>query len=159
MKTLLFLLLTLICGGLIAQNAGDTLICSKKCTIFYRKDYSKVPWGPAKQLECKVGEKVVFVRLDEDASMCFFKYQNLEPLAFADTKNFTFYKNGKSSLSNLCHIEIGMYDYEVIHILGRPLDINKTVSRGMISEQWLYGEFPNEVYLYFENDVLISWQY
>ena len=42
---------------------------------------------------------------------------------------------------------------------GYPDEINKTVSLWGVHEQWIYDKpFYETVYLYFENDVLTSWQ-
>jgi hypothetical protein len=39
--------------------------------------------------------------------------------------------------------------------LGNPIDINKTVGSWGVHEQWVYN---NNMYLYFENDKLTSYQ-
>lgn len=38
---------------------------------------------------------------------------------------------------------------------GLPEDINRTVGAWGVHEQWIY---PGNVYLYFENGILTSWQ-
>ncbi|MFC0417730.1 hypothetical protein ACFFHH_20180 [Cytobacillus solani] len=52
-------------------------------------------------------------------------------------------------------IGIGMTQEEVIESIGKPTDINKTVTANGTSEQWVY---PNYVYLYFEDGILTSYQ-
>ena len=51
-------------------------------------------------------------------------------------------------------IWLGMTKEMAIESLGRPNDINRTVNAYKINEQWVY----DKIYLYFENDILISWQ-
>ena len=55
---------------------------------------------------------------------------------------------------------IGMNKVEVWAIKGRPRDINKTVGAWGVHEQLIYGygSYDNRMYLYFENDLLTSWQ-
>ncbi|APT75036.1 hypothetical protein LN42_00450 [Marinitoga sp. 1137] len=62
-------------------------------------------------------------------------------------------------------IAIGMPSWIVKEILGRPSDINKTVTANIIYEQWIYEKYDFSLktnwpylYLYFENGVLTSWQ-
>ena len=55
-------------------------------------------------------------------------------------------------------IMIGMTKEQVIASWGRPRDINRTVTRYSTREQWVYGEFPYSTYIYFENNILTSWQ-
>lgn len=43
----------------------------------------------------------------------------------------------------------------IILIKGEPDDINRTVTAGIVYEQWIY---PSYEYLYFENNILSSWQ-
>ena len=40
--------------------------------------------------------------------------------------------------------------------VGYPDDINKTTGAWGVHEQWVYSE--NDMYLYFENGKLTSWQ-
>ena len=49
---------------------------------------------------------------------------------------------------------------EVKEIWGKPKDINKTVGKYGIDEQWCYGNVLHgtDRYAYFENGVLTSWQ-
>ena len=54
---------------------------------------------------------------------------------------------------------VGMNKFEVLVIKGRPRDINKTVGAWGVHEQWVYGYGSyDRMYLYFENDILTSWQ-
>lgn len=52
-------------------------------------------------------------------------------------------------------IWIGMSSEIARESLGTPKDINRTVTASVIREQWVYH---SKMYLYFENNVLISWQ-
>ena len=54
---------------------------------------------------------------------------------------------------------IGMVTFEVAAVKGHPKDINKTTGAWGVHEQWVYdnGRY-NEMYLYFENNILTSWQ-
>lgn len=51
-------------------------------------------------------------------------------------------------------IKIGMTREEVLERWQKPKKINRSVGRWGVHEQWIYGD----VYLYFENGVLTSWQ-
>lgn len=55
------------------------------------------------------------------------------------------------------NILIGMNKEMVIASLGFPDDINKTVTSGNVHEQWIYESGTIE-YVYFDNDILTSWQ-
>lgn len=58
-------------------------------------------------------------------------------------------------------IFIGMTREQVLASCGRPRDINRTVGSWGVDEQWIYGyssNFNDRVYLYFENDILTSYQ-
>ena len=52
-------------------------------------------------------------------------------------------------------IRIGMTDKKVLSIWGKPTDINRTINRYGVKEQWVY---PNYVYLYFTDGVLTTIQ-
>jgi sRNA-binding protein len=51
-------------------------------------------------------------------------------------------------------MQLGMTKEQVIFSWGKPEQINRSVGSWGVHEQWVYGG----TYLYFENDVLISWQ-
>jgi len=53
-------------------------------------------------------------------------------------------------------IWMGMAQNEAILTLGKPKDINTTVTKYGTDEQWVY---KNNTYLYFTDGVLKSWQY
>ncbi|MEQ9716276.1 MAG: hypothetical protein ACTSSP_06645 [Candidatus Asgardarchaeia archaeon] len=55
-------------------------------------------------------------------------------------------------------IFIGMSREEAWTSWGPPYDINRTVNSEGVYEQWIYGSFPHNIYLYFENDILTSYQ-
>lgn len=52
-------------------------------------------------------------------------------------------------------VRIGMTQDEAIISMGKPYDINRTVSSYGTHEQWCYN---GGVYLYFEDGILSSWQ-
>ena len=55
--------------------------------------------------------------------------------------------------------DIGMTKEMVRASMGDPLDVNRTVSEGLVSEQWVYGSLiSNRRYVYFENGVVTSYQ-
>ena len=49
---------------------------------------------------------------------------------------------------------IGMTKEQVLASWRKPEDINRSVGMWGVHEQWIYGE----TYLYFENDILTSFQ-
>lgn len=51
----------------------------------------------------------------------------------------------------------GMTTKDVLASWGRPNDINRSVGSWGVHEQWVYGR-TDASYLYFENDILTSWQ-
>ncbi len=51
---------------------------------------------------------------------------------------------------------IGMSDDMALISLGNPQDINRTVGTWGVHEQWIYDN--KDIYLYFENGVLVSYQ-
>ena len=51
-------------------------------------------------------------------------------------------------------IWIGMTDEMAIESLGRPQENNRTVGSWGVHEQWVY----RNLYVYFENGILTSWQ-
>jgi len=53
------------------------------------------------------------------------------------------------------YIWIGMTDDMAIEVKGTPESVNRTVSAGLVSEQWVY---PYNTYLYFKNGILDTWQ-
>jgi len=65
-------------------------------------------------------------------------------------------------------IVIGMTTDQVRASWGKPHDVNRTVGSWGVHEQWVYGHeeyygagvsgFTGDYYLYFENDLLTSWQ-
>lgn len=52
-------------------------------------------------------------------------------------------------------IWIGMTDEMAVESIGKPREVNRTVTQYLISEQWVYN---SGVYLYFENGLLTAWQ-
>lgn len=55
-------------------------------------------------------------------------------------------------------VHIGMTAEQVRASWGHPRDVNKTVTRSTVREQWVYGSGLSGTYLYFEDGVLESWQ-
>jgi hypothetical protein len=58
-------------------------------------------------------------------------------------------------LINEKEIGIGMTKEQVVLSWGKPKDIHRHVGRWGVHEQWVYSD---NVFLYFENDILTSWQ-
>jgi hypothetical protein len=52
-------------------------------------------------------------------------------------------------------IRIGMNTEQVLAAWGKPNHINRSVGATYVQEQWVYGDHQ---YLYFDNDILTSWQ-
>ena len=52
---------------------------------------------------------------------------------------------------------LGMNTEQVIASWGKPIEINRTVTRFINHEQWVYSYY-DEQYLYFENGKLTGWQ-
>lgn len=55
-------------------------------------------------------------------------------------------------------VSIGMTTEMVLASWGEPDDINRTVSVGTVSEQWIYGEIPNSIYIYFTDGIMTAFQ-
>lgn len=55
-------------------------------------------------------------------------------------------------------IQIGMTQQQAVAGWGRPNDINRTTTRYGTHEQWVYGEYGERGYLYFEDGILTSFQ-
>jgi hypothetical protein len=55
-------------------------------------------------------------------------------------------------------VSIGMTTEMVIASWGEPDDINRTVTVGSVSEQWIYGEIPNAIFIYFTDGVMTAFQ-
>ncbi len=53
---------------------------------------------------------------------------------------------------------LGMPAEAVIESWGRPGDINRTITAGVTSEQWVYGALPNQRLVYLENGVVTGLQ-
>lgn len=52
---------------------------------------------------------------------------------------------------------IGMSDKMAIESLGKPHDINRTVTARSVSEQWVY-RWGDTIYLYFDDGIMTSYQ-
>lgn len=57
-------------------------------------------------------------------------------------------------------LRIGFTKAQVLESWGNPYDVNRTVTAGMVSEQWRYGNYGhgNVRYVYFENGILTAIQ-
>lgn len=55
-------------------------------------------------------------------------------------------------------IEIGMTKEMVLFSWGYPVDVNRTVTASNVHEQWVYGDLWDQVYLYFDNGILTTYQ-
>lgn len=53
---------------------------------------------------------------------------------------------------------IGMTKEQAIAAWGRPQDINRTLGSFGVHEQWVYGEYGERGYLYFEDGILTTVQ-
>ncbi len=76
-------------------------------------------------------------------------------------KNELAIKYGEKDAQRIINMQIwiGMTSEMAIDSWGHPDDINKTVLENNIREQWIYRKLnSNDVYLYFDNEVLTSWQ-
>lgn len=80
-----------------------------------------------------------------------------EQLARTKFKNECISKWGQKSGSYIADgkVMIGMTKEMCTYAWGTPIDINRTITKGSISEQWVYGW---GTYLYFENNILNSIQ-
>ena len=70
--------------------------------------------------------------------------------------NIELYGNEYGILIDNNVIAIGMTKEMVISSFGKPDDINRTVTQYGINEQWVYES--RDMYLYFEEGILTSWQ-
>lgn len=55
-------------------------------------------------------------------------------------------------------VSLGMTKAMVKEVYGEPDDINRTVTKYSVNEQWVYGEAPQMELFYFENGKLTAWQ-
>ncbi len=55
-------------------------------------------------------------------------------------------------------VSIGMTKEMAKAAVGRPDNINTTQGRTYVHEQWVYGDFPDATYLYFDNGILTTFQ-
>lgn len=64
----------------------------------------------------------------------------------------------KAAKKNICEqmVFIGMTKDELLFVAGDPDNINRTVSSGSVTEQWVYNRYNQ--YYYFHNGELRSWQ-
>lgn len=100
-------------------------------------------------------KKEELIRLQEQVLLEQKEVNKLElEQKIIDQKNIK--KYGKETYNKLKKglFWIGMTKEMAILSLGYPNDINKTVTRTHISEQWVY----TNTYLYFENGILESYQ-
>lgn len=72
-------------------------------------------------------------------------------------------EQARERLKNLsAWLKVGMTKAQVIELIGRPGEVNKSVYASGTSEQWVYsdgyGIYADRKYLYFREDVLTSWQ-
>lgn len=55
-------------------------------------------------------------------------------------------------------IRLGMTQEQVVLVLARPINVNRTVGAFGAHEQWVYYRTGGTLYLYFEGGILKSWQ-
>lgn len=62
-------------------------------------------------------------------------------------------------LMDVDNLKIGMTRNELLTLEGHPYEINRTVSSSGVWEQWIYTYKYTEdiVYVYFKNNILLSW--
>lgn len=53
---------------------------------------------------------------------------------------------------------VGMNQEQVHASIGRPADVNRTVTAYAVHEQWIYERAEGRCYLYFDDGVMTSWQ-
>jgi hypothetical protein len=70
---------------------------------------------------------------------------------------YSLYCAGHYYSTNKDKVRIGMTSEQVADLIGPPHKNNRTVTAGLVHEQWVYRNWE-EFYLYFENDRLRSWQ-
>ena len=118
--------------------------------------------GYVNELWIKKNQKVVdlvYVRIQEEEELAKIKEENKikkENKQYADIETKNIKKYGKTLYAKLKKgsFWIGMTDDMAIISLGNPKDINRTVGKWGVHEQWVYdGD-----YYYFENGILTSYQ-
>ena len=55
-------------------------------------------------------------------------------------------------------VSMGMTKQQAKAAWGEPYKINRTVTQSGIHEQWVYNQVGALSFLYFDNDILTSWQ-
>jgi len=101
-------------------------------------------------VKCKFGSEIIINSSSDD-----YEIFTKDP-----TTIFKWSKSTWSKIANGNEYWIGMnYDMAVMTI-GRPNDINRTVTSSTVYEQWVYsyGNSIPSTYLYFTNGKLTSWQ-
>ncbi|MBC7846998.1 MAG: hypothetical protein H7Y10_10940 [Flavobacterium sp.] len=152
-------------------NSWDDIIFSfeedtEVLILDYHKGYFGVcinsVCGYVNEIWIKKNKKVVdlvYVRLQEEEELAKRKEENKikkENKQYADIEAKNIKKYGKTLYAKLKKgmFWIGMTDDMAIISLGNPKDINRTVGKWGVHEQWVYdGD-----YYYFENGILTSYQ-
>jgi hypothetical protein len=93
-------------------------------------------------------------------SVKYIKNQEAERIALAKRKAELINKYGTYDSKRILEkkVWLGMTTDMARESLGEPNDINRTISSSGVNEQWVYGSIPSQIYLYFENGMLITVQ-
>lgn len=152
-------------------NSWDDIIFSfqddtEVLILDYHKGYFGVcinsVCGYVNEIWIKKNKKVsdlIHIRLEEEEELAKIKEENKikkENKQYADIEAKNIKKYGKTLYAKLKKgmFWIGMTDDMAIISLGNPKDINRTVGKWGVHEQWVY----NGDYYYFENGILTSYQ-
>jgi len=129
---------------------NNYVITYKKGTIF--KD-----WETEEEISKNIVEiPIKFAEYTRDSIDYVYKVKNNTQLRAKQL--YEKYGWNKEECINIAkgYIFMGMTKEQLIMAWGKPKDINRTVTRYSIDEQWVYGDFGPYVYL--EDGVVTSWQ-
>ena len=135
---------------LLYNILNNYVITYKKGTIF--KD-----WETEEEISKNIVEiPIKFAEYTRDSIDYVYKVKNNTQLRAKQL--YEKYGWNKEECINIAkgYIFMGMTKEQLIMAWGKPKDINRTVTRYSIDEQWVYGDFGPYVYL--EDGVVTSWQ-
>lgn len=139
------------------QSIGEIYKCVKDAKIY----------SPHNSLiaQLSVGDKVRVIGQDENTYTVIYNSQRGWVMkdalrtegAIATRKADLTKKYGSASAQKILEgmVWIGMTDAMAVESIGKPKEINRSVGSWGVHEQWVYG---NDIFLYFENGKLTSWQ-
>lgn len=110
------------------------------------------------QNEQKAADKLEQQKRAEQARLEREKEENEELIEnYRKRKSSLTRRFGSSTTSKILNnqVWIGMTKEMLGESLGHPQDINRTVTAGNVSEQWVYGRGR---YVYLDNNIVTSWQ-